>query len=163
MGASGWHYLAPYDDDVERALQQLRRDVLARGDFLRQYSGFGGLRLPLWMRLLAGVLGLASAAKRRRLMKLGDPDAAAEAAGEGGTHSVIDLVGTSRVRTTGYATRAPARVLEQIYGTATPTRADVERHAGDLDEQLDRGEAYYVVVYRDGRPDELYFEGNSGD
>jgi hypothetical protein len=163
MGASGWNYFAPYDEDVDRALQQLRRDVFARGDFLRHYAGFGGLKLPLWMRLLLAAAGLASALKRRRLMKLGDPDLAAEAAGEGGTHSVIDLVGTSRTRAAGYATRAPARVLEEVYGTATPTRDDVERHASELDERLDRGEAYYVCVYRDGRPDELYFEGNSGD
>src|SRR3954454_20748677 len=163
MGASGWNHFVPYDDDVDGALQQLRRDVLARGDFLRHYAAPAGFKLPLWLRLLMGVAGIASAVKRRRLMKLGNPDLAAEAAGEGGTHSVLDVVGTSRIRAGGHATRAPARVLEEVYGTATPTRADVERHAGELDERLDRGEAYYVVVYRDGRPDELYFEGNSGD
>jgi hypothetical protein len=30
MGATGWTYFAPYQDDAERALQELRQDVFAR-------------------------------------------------------------------------------------------------------------------------------------
>lgn len=33
MGGSLWHYFVPHDDDVSAALQQLRRDVFARGDY----------------------------------------------------------------------------------------------------------------------------------
>lgn len=34
MGASGWSYFVPYQTDVSVALQQLRADVFARGDYL---------------------------------------------------------------------------------------------------------------------------------
>jgi hypothetical protein len=33
MGASGWSYFVPYEADVSAALQRLREDVFARGDY----------------------------------------------------------------------------------------------------------------------------------
>jgi hypothetical protein len=34
MGASGWTYFVPYESDVSAALQRLRQDVFARGDYV---------------------------------------------------------------------------------------------------------------------------------
>ena len=34
MGATSWHYFTPYERDPEAALQRLRSDVFARGDYL---------------------------------------------------------------------------------------------------------------------------------
>ncbi|GLI00277.1 hypothetical protein Pa4123_55530 [Phytohabitans aurantiacus] len=36
MGASGWHYLVPYRDDVAQALEELRHTVYNSGDFYRE-------------------------------------------------------------------------------------------------------------------------------
>jgi hypothetical protein len=36
MGASGWHYLVPYQDDVAQALEELRHAVYNSGDFYRE-------------------------------------------------------------------------------------------------------------------------------
>jgi len=33
MGASGWSYFVPYEADISAALQRLRADVFARGDY----------------------------------------------------------------------------------------------------------------------------------
>src|SRR4051794_36302390 len=33
MGATGWQYCVPYHPDMDRVLGDLRRDVLARGDY----------------------------------------------------------------------------------------------------------------------------------
>src|SRR5437016_10769645 len=33
MGASGWSYFVPYEADISAALQRLREDVFARGDY----------------------------------------------------------------------------------------------------------------------------------
>ncbi len=33
MGATGWQYFVPYQPDMSRVLDDLRRDVLARGDY----------------------------------------------------------------------------------------------------------------------------------
>lgn len=38
MGASGWNYFVPYEADISHALQRLREDVFARGDYL--YGNF---------------------------------------------------------------------------------------------------------------------------
>jgi hypothetical protein len=34
MGASGWSYFVPYEADISVALQRLREDVFARGDYM---------------------------------------------------------------------------------------------------------------------------------
>ena len=34
MGATGWHYATPFDPDPEVALQRLRDDTFASGDYL---------------------------------------------------------------------------------------------------------------------------------
>ncbi|WP_435209964.1 hypothetical protein [Streptomyces sp. bgisy034] len=33
MGASGWDYYVPYQEDLDAALQQLRREVSEAGDY----------------------------------------------------------------------------------------------------------------------------------
>jgi hypothetical protein len=33
MGATGWKYFVPYEADISAALQRLREDVFARGDY----------------------------------------------------------------------------------------------------------------------------------
>ena len=35
MGATGWSYFVPYEDDIERALQALRDDIFRKGDYYR--------------------------------------------------------------------------------------------------------------------------------
>ena len=52
-----------------------------------------------------------------------------------------------------------------LFGTTEPSRQMVERAAADrrLDELRDCGEGFYVVVYGDGAPNEIYFAGCSGD
>src|SRR5947208_11567385 len=34
MGATGWTYFVPYEADISAALQRLRADVFARGDYV---------------------------------------------------------------------------------------------------------------------------------
>src|SRR6266699_7114685 len=34
MGASGWSYFVPYEANISAALQRLREDVFARGDYM---------------------------------------------------------------------------------------------------------------------------------
>jgi hypothetical protein len=51
-------------------------------------------------------------------------------------------------------------VLQQLYGTTQPTRAMVEQNL-DFLEDVERGQGVYLVVYKDGRPDEIFFAGYS--
>lgn len=82
---------------------------------------------------------------------------------EDGTHSVLDIQTTGRRREFGVATPYPARGVEQVFGTDRPTREQVEESWADVAERLERWEAHYLVVYKDGKPAQYAFIGCSGD
>jgi hypothetical protein len=165
MGASGWQYFTRYRPDPEDALQELRNRVFDNREFLRApvapWVGAHGLTFA--MRMAIGVARFIFWLQRRRLARARSIEEALNLAGENGTHSILDVERTAKARGIGVAAPAPGRWLQEIYGTQEPTRELVERHTGELDERLERGEAVYVLVYRDGEPDEIYFEGHSGD
>lgn len=56
----------------------------------------------------------------------------------------------------------PDDVLNDLYGTTQPTRAMVEQNMGFL-EDVERGQGVYILLYRNGRPDEVFFAGYSFD
>ena len=165
MGASGWQYFTRYRPRTEDALQELRQRVFDNREFLRSpVSPAGSMKgLGLGLRLLVMLYRIVFWARQRRLRRARSIDEAVELAAEEGTHSILDVYGVARVREIGVAAPAPQRWLEEIYGATRPTRAQVEQNAGEFDERLERGQCVYVVVYRDGEPDEIYFKGNSGD
>lgn len=87
---------------------------------------------------------------------------AREAADTDGTRSILDIENIED--TVGFGVAAPLDddTLEELYGTTKPTRAKIESNMDFFDE-LDRGQAIFVVVYKDGRSDELFFAGYSFD
>ena len=82
---------------------------------------------------------------------------------EDGTHSILDIERTARRPGFGAATPMPPDRIEALFGTTQPTHDQVEELWLDLSEELDRWEAYYLTVYRDGAPHEYAFIGCSGD
>jgi hypothetical protein len=50
-----------------------------------------------------------------------------------------------------------------VFGTARPTREQVEGRWDGVTAGLERWQAYYVTVYKDGEPAEYAFIGCSGD
>lgn len=91
-------------------------------------------------------------------------DALLEQCAENGTHTILDIFrGISDKPDFGCASKMPAGMQKKMYGTLKPTRADIEKSAYQACEGLDRWHAFYVVVYKDGVPSEIYFEGVSGD
>jgi hypothetical protein len=56
----------------------------------------------------------------------------------------------------------------EVFGTEQPTHVQVEKWSTRID-RLDaeplygRWEGIYIIVYKDSQPDEIYFEGCSGD
>jgi hypothetical protein len=243
MGASSWRYYTAYQPDPEAALQQLRRDVFARGEYSFGFGGFAGhggpfaggpftgapsvppdlaTGLPPQLQLLNAAAQMAGTDERvgraamtgdytglneeqrqaaERLRPLfqmaqahlaqggtvddfgGDEDdedeeepraftpgqrpetieELLEMVAEDGTHSVLDIEQTGPSRTFGIAAPMPARRISHLFGTEQPTHEQVEEKWGDASEELDRWQAYYVTVYRDGRPHEYAFIGCSGD
>jgi hypothetical protein len=90
------------------------------------------------------------------------PEEALEMADADGTASILDIQRISDHP--GFFCAAPfsSAKLRQFFGTDKPSRDDIEQ-ADEYWDELDRGQARYVVVYEDDQPSELYFAGYSFD
>lgn len=230
MGASSWRFYTTYKTDPEEALQQLRRDVFARGEYSFGFGGFAGpagtssvgpqsagtpasgkppadptqiLRAAAQLagieeRLLQAIVtgdfsGLSAQEQQaaEHIRPLFQMAAAGQVPGSGeddeeddesfpdhppetidellemvaedGTHSVLDIQQTGPELEFGIAAPMPSRRIAQFFGTEQPTHGQVEGSWADAAEGLDRWQAYYVTVYRDGQPHEYAFIGCSGD
>ena len=90
------------------------------------------------------------------------PEAALALTGADGTRSILDI---SRVSDDpDYFCAAPlcAEELERYFGTQKPTE-DLVRESDDLWEDLERGQARYVILYEGDDPNGIFFAGYSFD
>jgi hypothetical protein len=191
MGATGWSYTVPYEADMNKVLDDLHRDVFLRGAYRRpipifealeelgfleadeetredliRECGLEPLRAPIervgpdglrdWLE------ALYDAPKLQNMEEL----AALQCLSESGTHSILDIESVGQTRADDGIYPLPREFLLRYVGTAEPNRAAVEklRERGMLlGEAYERGQGVYVILYRDGKPDEIYIEGASGD
>ena len=137
MGASAWSYFIPYQDDVQHAFRQLQQQVFANGNYLKPWQEPSAPHIPS-----PGVPN-----NIEELLTL---------AGTTGTHSILDLSATMQLQ------HVSSDVLEQIFATMHPTHALVEA-AEQGWELWTLADGDYLIVYRAGEPDELYFFGTTGD
>jgi hypothetical protein len=79
-----------------------------------------------------------------------------------GTRSILDISLIADEPDYGAASPLDEGILEELFGTTRPTRADVEANM-DFFEDLERGHAIYLTLYRGDQPDELMFAGYSLD
>ena len=86
-----------------------------------------------------------------------------EMVAEDGTHSILDIEHTGSRREFGVAAPMPARRIREFFGSEQPTHEQVEQSWGDASEELDRWQAYYLTIFKDGKPHEYAFIGCSGD
>jgi len=208
VGATSWRYYTPYHPEPEAALQTLRAEVFARGEYvdptgpleetLRQTATRLGqdpdspevqAEIEKADRFQRAVqtgdtrgLGRAEQAMIKRVRAMAQwadqlgaaqptvggarPGSIAELlerAAECGTHSVLDI--EHAAQRPGFAVASPLSMaaLRRVFGTAEPTRDQVERHWPEVAEPLSRWQARYVVVYQDAQPHEYAFIGCSGD
>jgi hypothetical protein len=92
-----------------------------------------------------------------------DIDDAIEDAAETGTRSILDI--SEIGATPDFATAAPLRPsrLQALFGTTTPTRAQIEA-CDELFDDIERGHCVYVIAHDTaGRPIEIFFAGYSYD
>ena len=132
MGGWPYQYVVPFQNDVQAALDALRADVFARGD----YNG--------WSARPASI------------------KEAVQRSGESGTRSILDIERVSTVPALRRAAPLTAAEMERYFGDAQPTVTMIEA-CDDLWEDLERGQARYVVVYEGGVPARLAFMGYSFD
>jgi len=199
MGASGWNYFVPYQADISAALQRLREDVFARGDYVYG-DGITGEDFQAAFKVCGGDLEstiqrfaeqaeypnlpdqtkakLLALVDRLKALRVGGsglsepkpkPNAIEdllELQAETGTHSILDISSVSPQ--SGFAAVSPflRSKLVEFFGSDTPTHAQIEEayEFGSLEEFVSEPwQGIYIVVYRDGKTDEIFFAGCSGD
>ncbi|GAA2591766.1 hypothetical protein GCM10010435_83120 [Winogradskya consettensis] len=147
MGASGWDYYVPYQEDLNAALDALRDKVFAAGDYWWAVPGEYG----------------KSAADYPNRPTTWDDLFDDEEVQESGTHSILDVF---KVIEPGenpeFGTVEPVSPAEALahVGTEHPTR----EHAKALTELAERRwHGRCAVLHENGKPTEIYFFGSSGD
>jgi hypothetical protein len=154
MGASGWHYVAPYHGSVAASLRELQEQVFRDRDYW-WWDEFGD-----WEPVPAS------------LEELWDR----ESGWDSGTHSILDIregIGVGRADWPDFQIRALAPdEVEALFGMALPSRAVFEALARDRDNpRYDqfwgavtmRWTGLYVFLYEGDTPTEVGFWGFSGD
>lgn len=142
MGASVWQYWVPYEKDITSALERLRDRVFADGDY---YKGHGEWKLDD-PSSIEDVF--------HQLDEMGSTD---------GTHSILDVGSVADEPDYGVVAPLSEAELVELFGTAKPSRAQVEAEQQRLASLRSRWEGTYVVAYVKGRPKEILFIGTSGD
>lgn len=154
MGASGWEYVVPYRPDLATALDALRHQVFASGDYLKP-SFYGDVfDLP----------------EPSSVEDLFEQEQYWEFMGTSGTHTIIDV--PSVVPVDGDDEIGAIRPLSdseyiELFGKAQPNQADYERLANS--ERLydyvtgGRWTGRAAVLWADDSPSEIVFWGTSGD
>ena len=147
MGASPYWYFVPYEPDIDAALQKLRQREFEAGRY--------------------------NPVIRDMLFPLSDPpprpgrqhdsiDAAIEDSAEEGTCSILDMQSVGDAPDICTVGPLPDEDIEEFFGTTKPTHEAVEAQH-DIWEIMNRGEGLYIIVYKDGKPDEIFFGGYSFD
>jgi hypothetical protein len=182
MGATTWSYFTPYDNNVDAALQRLRQEVFKDGKYGNGIPATDDMR-AMFEQVIAQNPKPALARQQMeeamaRIEQLRDSippqpraetiDELLEQRAESGTHSILDIQRISTTPDFGAVSPLPGEVMEELFGTDKPTRKKVEEKLGehDLVEHSlvsERWQGIYFTIYRDDKPDELFFMGTSGD
>ncbi|MGH7135064.1 MAG: hypothetical protein ACREHD_04945 [Pirellulales bacterium] len=147
MGAEPYYYFVKYQADADKALQELREHEFAAG---RYNPVMPFLDFP------ASANSPAPGAEHDSI------EEAMEASDADGTRSILDLQTVGEEPDFCVACRLPEETLLDLYDTTEPTHEMLEQNMGFL-EDLERGHGIYTVVYKNGKPDELFFAGYSFD
>ena len=147
MGASPYWYVVKYRPDVEAALQELREREFRAGRY-NPVMPFP----PFPVTVNAPTPGCQHSSMEEAM----------EDADADGTRSIIDIFHIADEPDFCCATPLSEELMHELFCTAQQTRQMVEQNM-DFFEELDRGHGVYIVLYKDGKPDELFFAGYSFD
>ena len=175
MGATGWTYSVPYQPDIGAALQSLREKAFGEGNYYKPWE----INKKFLEELESKPQNQLSDSEKECLrilrdIPLIDPpdplpatiDELLKHNAESGTHSVMDIFGLSDKADFGKAAPVPEEILLACFGTSQPTREQADHYPESFIkfiESIERWKAFYFIVYKDGQPDEIVFEGCSGD
>jgi hypothetical protein len=148
-----WSYWVDYDPDVSAALQRLRGDVFARGDYATEHSPTTvGSRL-----IIPQVQPKPKPSTIEELL---------EQEGDSGTGSILDIISISPTPKRRAISPFPEPLLVEYFGSQTPSPSQVQEvyEFGSLEKFVNkRWRGIYIVCHFDGKPSDIFFAGCSGD
>jgi hypothetical protein len=147
MGAHPYWYTVTYRPEIEAALDELREREFRAG---RYNPAMPFIHFPITA---------ASPTPGPRHRTIADAVAASSA---DGTRSILDINSIADEPDFGVAAPLAPEVLRALYGTTQPSVTAVEGNMDFLDD-VERGQAVYVVCYDRGSPSHLVFAGYSFD
>ena len=158
MGGCYWSYFVRYEEDVEAAMQKLRSEIFRTGKYTRSRDVFSQEEIDDDSELALEIMQLEEPETIEELLEQEE---------ESGTNSIIDITHVSQIREFCVASPMPTKSLRDLFGTDIPTHEMVEtKRYLDLAAHpltCEKWMGVYFIVYRDGRPDEIFFAGVSGD
>ena len=176
MGATGWTYTTRYQPDINKALQELREEVFAKGEYYKPWEELAKFRAELEAKPKDQLTDWESSWLATPPVAPPNPlpgtiEQLFEHNGESGTHTILDIFGLAEKPEIFRAAPVPDDVLIATFGTTRPTHEQLgcleESEANEAWQEFlayfERWEAFYLVVYKDGQRDEIYFCGVSGD
>jgi hypothetical protein len=150
MGAEFWSYTVPFREDIQSALEALRKREFVAGRFWQPSEvepGFFGRLLgrpPSKPKQPASI---------KEAIKISDAT---------GTRSILDIERISPTPDFGTVSPLSPEDLQRFFGTTQPTHDIIERSEEFID-SLERGQGVYIILYQQGKPHEIYFAGYSCD
>lgn len=174
MSGTRWEYYVRYRSDIDAALQALRQEVFERELYRDPWTGDAphsdevllSPEIRQWLKITKRAEGEEQtpcfACTPSTIPEL------RELAEEHGTHSILDIDHVAPVSEFEALFPLSETQLTDLFGTTRPTRADLDRwrHRAPSDEEpplYRHWEGISIVIYKDDIPDELYFQGASGD
>ncbi|MEM9770188.1 MAG: hypothetical protein AAF889_01065 [Cyanobacteria bacterium P01_D01_bin.73] len=190
MGGEPWHYFVPYQNNIQKALTELkyqeflaaryglfhlkrRMKELLTPEYVQEHFGNSppwDIESPLWEE------GDYYPAPKELLEKHGSFDAAVGAliveSGPCGTKSILDMTGLSKQPESGMACPLAEEDLQAFFSTTRPSRNMVEAILikasnteawGKFWEGIDRGQGRYITLYENNEPTEIFWAGYSFD
>lgn len=163
MGSSAWNYFVPYQQEIEKALNDLREEVFRNGKYyMRPKSEIDPDEfldapkeileiLPEWIE------------REKSFTIPNSIDDLLEWNGEEATHSILDFTKIGLVPDFGTVTLLSDNQLLILFGTDKPTRHIIEQNSHKIWDLQNNWGAIYIIVYKDNMPDEIFFGGHSGD
>jgi hypothetical protein len=148
MGAHLWFYFVPYEPDINRALQALRKREFIAG---RYHPAIMFPQFPV-----------SEVDPRPSSAAYASIEEALEASQEDGTRSILDMERIGEERDYGVVSPVPGERLTELFGTPQPTREMIEQNI-DFFEDLERGKGIYIIVFKGVKPAEIFFAGYSYD
>lgn len=148
MGAEAYWYRVSYKPDLQDVLNKLRQREFEAG----RYN-------PVLPKIDFSEEGFL---KQRPGAKHKSPKEDLEASDADGTRSILDIEHISEKPAFGAAAPLSLQDLKFIFRTEKPTWEDIKQNLGFF-ENIGRGHCVYIILYKDDKPDEIFFAGFSCD